>query len=172
MKFLERDLEEVIINSSLDELSSKGLYLSGKCYRQLRIGNYGVSDLVFFKRPKKVIFSGHSFLEGGTIQILELKKEEINNDTFFQSLRYARGIQRYLELNHNSIYNNCSIEILLIGKRIGRNSDITFLSPLMSDAEDVPFCKITSIRALTYRFDLNGFFFDSHDEYSLINEGF
>ena len=50
MKFLEKDLEEIIFETSNKELNERGLFVYGKKYRQLRIGNYGVADLVVVDR--------------------------------------------------------------------------------------------------------------------------
>jgi len=50
MKFLEKDLEEIIFNADMKDLPEKGLHFTGVIKRQLRIGNYGVADLVTFTK--------------------------------------------------------------------------------------------------------------------------
>ncbi len=44
MKFLEKDLEQIIFESGMDSLNERGLYIRGKRLRQVRIGNYGIAD--------------------------------------------------------------------------------------------------------------------------------
>ena len=73
MKFFEKDLEEIIYLSDKDKLSDRGLYLNGKLKRQLRIGNYGVADLIEYKRPYYHPYE-KCFMKG-TINILELIKK-------------------------------------------------------------------------------------------------
>ena len=51
MKFLEKDLEDIIFEAPREELAKRGLHIEGKMYRQLRIGNYGIADLVTIQRP-------------------------------------------------------------------------------------------------------------------------
>jgi hypothetical protein len=50
MKFLEKDLEEIIFNSCKIKLCNRGLTLPEKIKRQVRIGNYGVADLIGFEK--------------------------------------------------------------------------------------------------------------------------
>ena len=51
MKFLENDLEEIIYTSGRDVLEQRGLTINGKLLRQVKIGNYGIADLIEFQRP-------------------------------------------------------------------------------------------------------------------------
>ena len=53
MNFLEKDLEEIIYNTDKEMLTERGLpYHPFETFkRQLKIGNYGIADLVSFKKP-------------------------------------------------------------------------------------------------------------------------
>lgn len=70
MEFLEKDLEDIIWEAYQSEygkyeLFNKGLAISGKMYRQVNLGDYGILDLMTVSiNPKDVIIS-----------IYELKKK-------------------------------------------------------------------------------------------------
>ena len=64
MKFLEKDLEQIIFESGRDSLRERGLSISGKLLRQLRIGNYGIADLVEFVRPQYELPDRQFFVPG------------------------------------------------------------------------------------------------------------
>ena len=51
MRFLEKDLEQIIHESGMDQLNERGLPIDGKMFRQMRIGNYGIADLITVTRP-------------------------------------------------------------------------------------------------------------------------
>jgi len=90
MKFLEKDLEQIIYEADNDSLNEKGLLVTGKCYRQLRIGNYGVADLVYVDMPKYC--KSARMHMNGKITIVELKKDKVSVSSFFQALNYVKGI--------------------------------------------------------------------------------
>ena len=71
MKFLEKNLEDIIWEASNEKLQERGLNISGKKLRQLRIGNYGIADLVTFDRDYYHTEYLHPFLN---ITVYELKK--------------------------------------------------------------------------------------------------
>ena len=68
MKFLEKDLEEIIWdaykNDKLSLINNRGLFINGLIKRQLRIGNYGIADLVQEEEFLKLM---KSKLKGGKI---------------------------------------------------------------------------------------------------------
>jgi hypothetical protein len=87
MKFLEKDLEDIIWEASNERLQENGLDISGKKYRQLRIGNYGIADIVSVTKPYyHEYFKKH---QKGIITIYELKKELIK----YASLQVPKGSQ-------------------------------------------------------------------------------
>lgn len=169
MKFLEKDLEEIIYLSDKDKLSDRGLYLFGTLKRQLKIGNYGVADLVEITRPYSC--GKNSFK--GTINILELKKDKISVSTFFQAINYLQGIKRYLEKRgKESLFN---YQITLIGKEVDLNSSFCFLGDIFwSDLEmtDVDCFSKIRIDLYTYSYGLDGLEFKQVSGYKLNNEGF
>ena len=67
MDFLEKDLEEILKTTPTEKLYDAGLdflYRCSKVLTQVKIGNYGVADMVTYSRYKSYI----------TINVVELKK--------------------------------------------------------------------------------------------------
>lgn len=159
MKFLEQDLEEIIFTTDFNELCDRGLYDTGKLMRQVKIGNYGIADLISFHRP---YYNSDGYRESGTIRIYELKRDLIDINAFLQTVRYARGIQRYIEKHNHYSYN---IEIVLIGKKIDKKSSFCFLPELIT-ADNF------YLTYFTYRYEADGIKFINETNYCLSNEGF
>lgn len=175
MDFLEKDLEEIIYLSDKNLLSDRGLYLNGKLKRQVKIGNYGIADLIHIERP---VFSknygfNHKEHYKGLIEVIELKKDKIGVSTFFQALNYVKGIQRYLEKRNCKFLFN--YKITLIGREIDQSSSFCYLGDLfgqineMISTEEEPFITIDLYK---YSYDITGLSFKSVYDYKLINEGF
>jgi hypothetical protein len=167
-KFYEKDLEEIIYNASDEQLSNAGLCTWGsKRFRQLRIGNYGIADLVMAVRAKTV-FSNESFLQ---ITIYELKQEKVGVGAFLQSIGYAKGIQRYLKKRGISDY---IINIILIGSEIDITGNLCFIPSLFFTDNDMNanFEYINNISFLTYNYEFDGISFKSDHDFKLTNEGF
>lgn len=177
MKFLEKNLETIIYESDYDSLGKRGLYLSGNKFRQVKIGNYGIADLIYFERPvfyKKNDYNEHSFSHG-TITIVELKKDVIDIDSFTQSLRYAKGIRRYLK--KKDIEHKYKIEILLVGKSVDTSSSFVYLTDLVLDCGDIFIIDKFRIPPIsfsihTYSYELDGLRFNKCYDWSLKDEGF
>lgn len=166
MKFLEKDLEEVIFTSNRNHLSDRGLYDYGKFLRQVRIGNYGIADLISITRP----YNDGSRHVPGVIRVYELKKDKISPSTFLQCLGYARGVQRYIERNKPDQYGNWSIEICLIGKTVDSNSTFVYLTDLFASYDE--YSIHTTVKLYTYDFRIDGMYFEEVEGYHLIKEGF
>lgn len=165
MKFLEKDLEQIIWESDKEVLSERGLLLNGKLKRQLRIGNYGISDLVHFKRPVFVYEEKRKFLiQEGVIEIIELKNDKISVSAFMQAIRYLKGIKRYLEKRNfpDDLY---TYKITLIGKTIDLESSICYLPDLICNTELI-------VELYTYNYTINGIEFNSEYGYKLTEENF
>lgn len=170
MKFLEQDLEEIIFNNiqheeGIEMLELKGLSVSNhiRSYRQPKIGNYGIADIVTYTRPhahkgnNRVIHpSGH------IVDVYELKKENISVSALLQGIRYCKGIKNYFEKRH--IFD-LTINLILIGKDIDLNSDFIYIPEFLNN-------EYFSISYYTYLMDINGLQFQRHESYSLIDEGF
>ena len=157
MKFLEKDLEEILWNElqtekGIDNLTRRGLYIikNTKAFRQLRIGGYGVSDII---NVTKVGQNLH-------INIIELKKDKVSMSAFLQAVRYYKGIRRYLEFRNKTF--DVIWHITLIGSEIDANSDFIFLSDFIE----------FRLSLVSYSYDVDGIRFNYHSGYSLKEEGF
>lgn len=159
MKFLEKDLEDIIYEScktihGRESLVCRGLdSIDGISYfsRQVRVGNYGIADLVTLIRFEKTIY----------VNIYELKKDVVNIDTLIQCSRYAKGIKGYM----NSRFRGCRVHVhcTLIGRYIDENSDWVYLFNSV----------IENTTIYTYKYGIDGLNFELHNmNYSLTNEGF
>jgi len=174
MTFLEKDLEQIIFESGRDSLEKKGLSITGKLLRQLKIGNYGIADLVEFTRP---CYDGpkREFFVPGQITIYELKKDSIGIGAFLQSLNYVKGIQRYLEKKGRE--EKYVINLVLIGREIDTTGSFCFIPNLLSIRNQYYDFKsnITEegdISFYTYKYTIDGLMFNYEREYVKTNEGF
>lgn len=168
MKFLENDLEEIIYTSGRDVLESRGLPIYGTLKRQLKIGNYGVADLVEFIRPFYYESPVGNLFHKGTIKIYELKKEQIGISAFLQSLYYLKGIKSYLEKRGTlDLYN---IEIVLIGRNIDKSGSFCYIPELLNINNTEG--NIGDISFYTYQYKIDGLSFINENGYTLRNEGF
>tara|TARA_R110000803_G_C11936685_1_gene316054 strand:+ start:204 stop:668 length:465 start_codon:yes stop_codon:yes gene_type:complete len=154
MKFLEKDLEDIIFNAPNSELGNRGLPITGLKIRQIRLGNYGISDLITINKKikrKKGVIIGHCI----DIIVYELKKDEVNKDTLSQLLRYMKGVHRYMKAFK-------SVEYTLQGVMIGKSThdDIIYLSD------------VSEFEIFNYDYDYNGISFEEVNNYSLKHEGF
>ncbi len=171
MNFLEKDLEEIIYTASKELLAQRGLFIKGKLLRQLRIGNYGVADLVEFKRPYFDLDCNHCFK--GEITVYELKKERISISTFLQAVNYVQGLRRYLTTKN--VIDKYNFKIILIGKEIDLFSSFVYLPDLFcQDSSMVSFQKesVFNLELFTYNYDVDGISFNERKGVCLKNEGF
>lgn len=167
MSFLEKDLEDIIFDTDNQILCSRGLPIRGKKFRQLRIGNYGVADIVSYRKK-------YSFDEDApyiVIDIWELKKGEINIETLLQALKYCKGIMRYL-WRYRGFYS-FNININLVGRSIDTRRSFIYLTDLIGvESGEGCECRLTEISYYTYEYDFDGISFREESGYGLINEGF
>ena len=173
MNFLEKDLEEIIFKANRERMFERGLSIDGKLMRQVRIGNYGIADLISYKKPQYHTYFRHH--EKGRITIYELKKGGISVSAFFQAVRYAKGIARWIDNNTKFDSAMFDFEIVLIGTYDGK-SDIVYLADLFRESEsetlierDTSRC---SVSLYSYKFELEGIFFERLEDYKLTQEGF
>jgi hypothetical protein len=167
MDFLERDLEDIIFDElrfeeGYDNLSERGLNICYSpdhfvCKRQLKIGNYGIADLVTFSRFARDTDSDRDSENKVFIEVIELKRGEINIDAYIQANRYLTGIKKYMRTYHPKLV--VSYSIVLIGRHVN-TSDWVYL------IEDTK-----NLTVQTYRYELDGMKFQSHSGYSLRNDG-
>lgn len=153
MDFLEKDLEDIIYEAPNPELRERGLIIYGLKRRQVRIGNYGICDLLVHAREEDLVDSPVIFT------IFELKKDCIGQSTFFQALKYARGLQSYL-INTRGFFN-FKIRITLVGRTIDLDTSFPYLPMIFED-----------VRLFTYSYSYSGIQFTEGAYYKLIEEGF
>lgn len=127
MEFSEKKIEDLIINSihsgNIIKLHVRGLYgLTNydKFFRQLDLGDYGRLDLVGLKynRYRQEVGCVKSF----DVCVIEIKKGEINYNSYIQAIRYCKGISVMLD----KIKMTANFEIILIGTSVC-TSDFIYL---------------------------------------------
>jgi len=137
MELLERELQQLIMETPNEKLWERGLQLTGEKRSEVNLGNYGRADIICadIKREK----GAATF----NIYVLELKKGMITVDAVVQVSRYFTKIENYLSQR----FPNSEIKVfpILIG------SDFT---------NDVGFIHGHSFMSLIlYSFDSNGLHF-------------
>jgi len=158
MEFLEKDLEEIIFNATKDQLFDADMPLLGKRFRQVRLGCYGVCDILHVYRDDENVL---------TFEVLELKKEKIGISAFLQAVKYIKGIQQYLKKVKNRRPENYNYEITLVGRSVDTSGSFIFLPDIVSNC--IPQFRIN---LFTYKYGFDGIYFVLHDGYELTEEGF
>lgn len=168
MDFLEKDLEEILKTTPTEKLAEAGLYfLNGyKILTQVKIGNYGIADMITYKRTDNCIF----------LNVVELKKDKIGISAFLQALRYTRGLQRFfikrgyiaddslfLTKKGKSFTYYVHINTILIGRKLDTEGSFCFIPNI------IPY---GTIRFFTYNYDFDGLKFKQEYNYQLTEEGF
>lgn len=168
MKFLERDLEEIIMNASEDDLQKRGLSsMYGFKRNQVRIGNYGISDIITYYRESnfnevldKFALEDHYKL----ITIYELKKDNISISSLAQACVYLKGVKDYLRSTGRDV-ESYHFKIVLIGRKVDMNSAIIYI-PDIFNSDNI------SVSNYEYSYDVDGLKFKEMKNYGLINKGF
>lgn len=162
MEFLEKDLEDVLFfalndkdnfrdlkDRGLETLTSNGMWIK----RQLRIGNYGIADIV------TASYFGNDIDDQSLhITIYELKKDIIDVSTLVQCSRYVKGVKRFLK--KRGFKHKASVSMVLIGRRID-TSDWVYL------LDELP-----NVSAFTYQYNFDGISFEDHSSFYLMEDGF
>jgi hypothetical protein len=156
MEFLEKNLEDIIFETSTEDLLSRNLKVSGKRYRQLRIGSYGVADLVTLEKVNQF---EDTILQ---ITVYELKKDKINISSLSQASRYVTGIKRYFEQNNKFVFTEIDYKIVLVGKNIETSGDFVYLTDFLA----------TSVDCYTYDYKFDGLSFKLHYGWKMKDEKF
>jgi hypothetical protein len=159
MEFLEKNLEDIIFKTSSNDLRKRGLYVRGKRFRQLRIGNYGIADMVTIN--KGYLEDTHYTIPVINITVYEFKKNLIDTDTLLQASRYINGIKRYFYKHEKFINKEINFKIVLVGKTISKSDDFTFLSDFIKD-----------LQVYTYDYNFDGIKFTERSGWFLTEEGF
>lgn len=152
MKFYEKTLEDIIFESDSDILSDKGLIMPIHRYktRQLRIGNYGIADIVYWYSTNTHFY----------VSVFELKRGKIGIDTFLQGMKYCSGIKSHVNEKSNLTLD---INLFLIGDEINKKSDFILLPPLLDTSN-------FSLELYTYKYTVDGIVFKDHNNYVLSDE--
>lgn len=133
MNVLEHEIEEIIEQYSLtkdgcDKISERGLPVNSSLLRQVRIGGYGIIDLMSVRATFK---SENILIE---LSVYELKKDKVDIGSVLQLCRYMSGIEHllndhksYLESKHGMKMCLYPTYGYLIGKKIDTRDDIVYL---------------------------------------------
>lgn len=172
MKFLEKDLEQIIFETNSRVLLSKKLPVFGKRFRQLKIGNYGIADLVTVNRiHEETSFCSGVYNHGVHITIYEFKKDKVGISALMQSMKYAKGIQSYMKKYRQKV--NFDIEIVLIGEDVDSTGSLIYIPDLICKNDTKLFNNsIIGISFYKYSYKINGLCFEKICSYELKNEGF
>jgi hypothetical protein len=165
MEFLEKDLEDIIWEADMPELEERGLSIEGKLKRQLRIGNYGIADLVSFERKNE--FPNTPYF---SITVYELKKDKIGISAFLQAIQYCKGIKTYLEKRKPNI--SFDLNIVLIGRSIDDTGSFIFLTDLIGSHRECKHGFLNSVNFYTYYYKATGINFEMKYDFDLTNKGF
>ena len=161
MDFLEKDLEQIIYESDRNCLKERGIHINGKLFRQLRLGNYGIADLIEIERVGYNRYEGNKLL----ITVYELKKDKVGISAFLQAVSYVNAIDHYLSLRKCEF--DVEFSIVLIGKHIDKESSFCYLPEFLPSNESSDFLKVFS-----YSYGLDGIKFKEESGYRLIDHGF
>ena len=165
MEFLEKHLEDIIWESDNTKLQERGLFIEGKKLRQLRIGNYGIADIVTFNKAYLDIQCTKPYLE---ITVYELKKDKIGIGAFLQAVNYVQGIKSYFNEYRPKIH--VAFNIVLCGKEIDKSGSFVYLTDLIFGYENLGTLNFLSY--YTYSYSLDGLIFKKEENYNLVNKGF
>lgn len=156
MNILEVELEDLVFRTPNQKLSQRGLILHGEKLRQVNLGSYGIADIICLNPS----WGNNGLGKTLEIQVVELKKEVINQQTLMQAARYCTAIKRALTKSLK-IQDYCiEISIVLIGKSVDTYSDFVYLLDFM------PYLQV-----YTCSIDLDkGVRFERQKGYSMTNE--
>jgi hypothetical protein len=151
-------------------LNERGLGIRGSKKNQVKIGNYGIADIITIYRDTEIyqdigrpVFCAQSCI----VSIYELKKDSISMSAFLQAIGYLKGIKSYLL--QRGILHNAKFEIKLIGRDIDAKSNLIYLPDIFDCSNGYGDC---SISFYTYSYNIDGIFFKNQYDYRLTNEGF
>lgn len=130
MNILEKEIEDIVWDYANDKdkrpkLQQRGLYgIFPVNFRQVDLGTYGRADMISVQRTSCDKYNTSRLI----INVIELKKDEINASVFFQAIRYCRGIERMLNKKYN--LHEIKFQITLIGKTIDTRNDFCYITDI------------------------------------------
>lgn len=155
--FLEKNLEDIIFESDRNELSDRGLYISGKLFRQFNLGKYGIADLVMYTKNEYDDEDKSPYNAEYLVTVFELKKGKIDFNALIQAFRYVVGLIFYNKEHYKD--NTFQYKISLVGSKIDISEEFLYLPELItSDYADpkIEIDKIIEIEFIKYSYDLGG----------------
>jgi hypothetical protein len=159
MNVLEKEIEDMIwegYRENPELIRAKGLPIQGAAIRQLYLGSYGIADMVTF-RILKTVGRNNIKLRRLVVNVYELKKDEININTFLQALSYCKGIERYV--NDNYDFDDVQFTINLVGKYINTEGTFCFIQDI-----------INNVNIYTYDIDWqHGIVFKNENGYGIVD---
>jgi hypothetical protein len=162
MEISEKELEDLIFETDNEYLNERGLNIYGKKKRQISTFKHGILDLLTYRRYKDDF--NNNYLE---INIIELKKDQIDINTLNQIIRYARGVQDFMQGRGNYNY---FITLTLIGNSVNLSNDIFAYLPILINSYSISCTCIFSIEYYIYRLKWDGIYFENININSLENK--
>lgn len=152
MDFLEKDLEDILFETDNLTLQNRGLPIYGLKKRQVKIGNYGIADLICFERM--------CLEEGGCIRltVYELKRDKVGVDAFMQLIGYMQGLTDYFKSRNTGL--RVLVYGVLIGKGVERVGNFCYLNNFFDKLE-----------VFKYTYGVDGINFIDEYGYSLTDKG-
>lgn len=157
MKFLERDLESIIY-TNYSKLVHRGLdidqtfYEGGLKFRQMRLGVFGIADLVYINYSP--------IQDKWHVQVIECKRGPVNGETYLQAKRYARAVEDILLFSPETRRSTrIATSVVLIGEKVDCKGQISHAISLD-----------TSCTTFTYKYLFDGIAFRDCSIYWSIEE--
>lgn len=157
MNILEVELEDLVFNAPNQKLAQRGLRLIGEKLRQVNLGSYGIADIVCINPT----WGSNGLGKTLEIQVVELKKEVINQQTLMQAARYCNAIKRLLTEKLRIDSYCIDISIVLIGKSIDTSSDFVYLLEFMPSLQ-VYTCSIDLDKGVRFKREHGYFMTNEH----------
>jgi hypothetical protein len=149
MTIKENELEDIIMNASPNELAERGLPTFKNKKRQVRMGNYGIADILMWTRTSRP-----SELE---LQIIELKAGVININAVDQICRYLNAVMDFNEMKNLPFNQYKGITLKLIGSSVDKN--------IFEIVKVINMNKMINVVVYTYHLSIDGikFRYESKD---------
>jgi hypothetical protein len=168
MDFFEKDLEDIICDAlktkeGQESLYDRGLeftYSSGhlKFKRQLNLGAYGTCDIIISSKDDTDIHPDFIMQDSLTIEVMELKKGELDVNALTQVMRYVRGVERYMKKHHPKMRYN--VIPTLVGKSIDLRDWVYMIE------------KVEGLRVFTYEYRMDGIRFVEQSDYQSVGDNY
>lgn len=131
MNISEQEIEDIVCGAiekgNFAALQERGLPFSNEYsyFRQMNLGSYGRADIIGINARPSFVYNGEK-RRSVYVQIIELKKDEINLNTLHQAIRYAKGLEHKFAHERVTDYY-LHFFIHLIGRTIDSKSTFPYL---------------------------------------------